>query len=266
MPDAPQNLRDFSSLVKIIEALRGPDGCPWDKQQTHESLTRFAIEEAHELAEACDSGDTDHIKEELGDMLLQVVLHAEIARQDGTFDINDVIETLSKKMVRRHPHVFATEDVKDAGHVETNWEKIKAEEKKNKPQTEKWIDLPPGLPALLTSFKIGVKSKKRKFDWETADQVLAKIDEEYDELKQAMKSGDIHEQTHEVGDLLFTVAQLARHLEIDPEAALRQGNTRFLSRVDKMMEVCKRENLDWQNLSDDKKEEIWGTAKAELAN
>ena len=263
MPSPPKNLRSFDSLVQIMEHLRGPEGCPWDKQQTHQSLTRFAIEEAFELAEACDSGDVSHIKEELGDLLLQVVLHAEIAKQDSGFDILDVIEVLSEKMVRRHPHVFADTDVNSANQVESNWEEIKKQEKANQgePVKDKWIDLPSGLPALISAFKIGKKSKKIDFDWPDVNGVIAKVEEELAEVKEAMETGDANSIRHEVGDLLFSTAQLARHLNTDPEEALRQCNTRFLARVDKMMNACEARGLHWMNLSDEQKEQLWSEIK-----
>jgi len=255
----PQNLRDFQSLVEIIAALREPQGCPWDKAQTHKSLTRFAIEEAHELAEACDAEQPDEIRDELGDLLLQVALHSEIAKQDGNFDIFDVIQTLNEKMIRRHPHVFSDVRAESAEQVAANWDDIKARENKNKPK--RFIELPKELPALLASLKIGNKARKIDFDWEQIDDVFAKVDEEVAELKDAIAKGNKNEQTHEVGDLLFCVAQISRHLDIDPEAALRECNSRFLSRVDAMMAVCQQRQLDWTQLSAHEKEQIWQQAK-----
>lgn len=180
MPKAPENLREFTSLLKVVEHLRGPDGCPWDKEQTAESLTRFAIEEAHELAEAIDSGDVGAFKDELGDLLLQVILHSEIARQEGKFNIYDVIENLSEKMVRRHPHVFADVKVASSGEVLANWAEIKKAEGKTK-----IFDIPAGMPSLLRAHKIGEKTKKLAFDWENAPQCWEKVDEELDELEEA---------------------------------------------------------------------------------
>jgi tetrapyrrole methylase family protein/MazG family protein len=263
VPKPPENLRDFQSLVEIIAHLRGPEGCPWDKKQTHNSLTRFAIEEAFELAEACDNGDTQHIKEELGDLLLQVVLHAEVAKQDSGFDIADVIEVLSEKMVRRHPHVFSDVNAESASEVESNWYEIKRQEKRAKGESSErqWIELPSGLPALMSAFKIGKKSKKIDFDWPDVKGVLAKVEEELGEVKEAMQSADPAAIKAELGDLLFSTAQLARHLDVDPEEALRQCNSRFLDRVDQMMEVCKEKGLDWMSLSDIDKEQIWQEAK-----
>ncbi|MEO0335748.1 MAG: nucleoside triphosphate pyrophosphohydrolase, partial [Pseudomonadota bacterium] len=201
--------------------------------------------------------------EELGDLLLQVVLHSEVAKQDSGFDINDVIEVLSEKMVRRHPHVFSDADATSANQVETNWEEIKKQEKQAKGEStaKNWIDLPSGLPALIGAYKIGKKSKKINFDWPTVDGVLNKVEEELSEVKEAMKSGEAEAIQAELGDLLFSSAQLARHLDVDPEEALRQCNSRFLGRVDLMMEICKEQGLDWMSLDDEQREEVWSEAK-----
>ncbi|MCB0357897.1 MAG: nucleoside triphosphate pyrophosphohydrolase, partial [Bdellovibrionales bacterium] len=212
MPKAPEKLNTFASLTEVVKILRGPDGCPWDKEQTHQTLTQYAIEEAFELAEAIDTGSRDEIIEELGDMLLQVVLHAEIARQSANFDIHDVIESIAEKMVRRHPHVFSDVQAETAEDVIVNWAKIKAEEKKNKRQNESF-DIPKNLPALIRSQKIGHKTKKSNFDWQTSQQVMAKIEEELAELKEALTTQDKPAQQSELGDLLFSVVQLARHLD-----------------------------------------------------
>lgn len=263
MPRPPQNLREFKGLVTIIEALRGPDGCPWDKEQTHSSLTRFAIEEAHELAEAIDSDSPVEIKSELGDLLLQVLLHAQIASEVGRFDISDVIETLSEKMVRRHPHVFSNVEVADANEVTQNWETIKANENsgKRKNTEEFTFDLPKGLPSLLASFKIGEKTKKYNFDWQAPADVFAKVEEELQETKEALAQRDKNMLSHEIGDLLFSVAQLARHLEIDPEQALRTTNRRFETRFSTMIKIAKTNHQDFKSLNSEELEELWQKAK-----
>ncbi|MCB0406940.1 MAG: nucleoside triphosphate pyrophosphohydrolase [Bdellovibrionales bacterium] len=253
------NLREFQSLVKIIETLRGPQGCPWDKQQTHSSLTRFAIEEAHELAEAIDHAQSQAIKEELGDLLLQVVLHAEIARQENTFTIEDVIETLSEKMLRRHPHVFGNASAGSAEDVKKNWESIKQKEKDDK---EFSFGLPSHLPALIASFKIGEKTKKYNFDWSEITPVLEKVEEELSELREAIQNQDRENMQEELGDILFSVAQVARHLDIDPEQALRKTNKKFETRFQKMVDWARMQNLDFKSLSPEKLEELWVIAKA----
>lgn len=304
MPKAPENLREFAGLLKVVEFLRGPDGCPWDKEQTHSTLTRYAIEEAFELGEAIDSGDVGALKDELGDLLLQVVLHSEIARQDGRFDIFDVIQNLNEKMVRRHPHVFADVKVRDAAHVVSNWNEIKAEEKARKaaaaartstsqPLT---FDIPVGLPALIRSQKIGEKTRKVGFDWDSIEGVWDKVKEEFAELSAEMvlatamsssltssalsasaptksSSADSPSPTapenlarirEEMGDLLFSIAQLARHLDLDSEQALRQTNQRFEKRFFLTQKLAADAGHDWSKLSTDEKEKFWQAAKKSL--
>jgi tetrapyrrole methylase family protein/MazG family protein len=272
MPKAPENLREFSSLLKVVEFLRGPDGCPWDKEQTHQSLTRFAIEEAFELGEAIDSGDQQEMQGELGDLLLQVVLHSEIARQDKRFDIHDVIRTLNEKMIRRHPHVFGDVKVKDSSEVLSNWTQIKAEEKGTNEFT---FDIPAALPALIRSQKIGEKTEKAGFDWDSAAAVWDKVKEETDELKHELHSlsdaqsvddskSNLNRIQSEFGDLFFSLAQLARHLDLDAEQCARMANARFEARFAKMRELVKAVGRDWESLSSTEKEKFWQKAKAEL--
>ena len=262
MPKAPENLREFAGLLKVVESLRGPDGCPWDKEQTHQSLTRFAIEEAHELAEAIDSNDARALRAELGDVLLQVVLHSEIARQAGAFDIFDVIQGLNEKMVRRHPHVFASAKADTSEQVLTNWAEIKAAEKKAKGKPDKLFDIPQGLPALLRAHKIGEKTTKLAFDFDTADQAFAKVDEENAELREAVDAEDHAGIESELGDVLFSVVQAARLLGVDSEQALRKTNLRFEKRFEKMQELVKAEGRDWKDLAAEDKEKYWKAAKA----
>lgn len=263
MPKAPQNLREFESLLKVVEDLRGPDGCPWDKEQTHDTLTRFAIEEAHELSEAIDSGDQNAIRDELGDVLLQVVLHSEIARQEKRFDIHDVIQNISEKMVRRHPHVFESSDgqaptkAQNSEAVLTNWAEIKAKEKGHKDP----FDIPKNLPALLRAHKIGEKTKKVAFDWETSEQCWTKVTEELGELQQAVNENNRTEIEAELGDLLFSLSQWARHMDLDAEQALRKTNMSFEQRFKKMQELVKTAGLSWASLPADQKEKYWKLAK-----
>ncbi len=245
----------FKDLVAIVEKLRGPNGCPWDKAQTHESLTPYAVEEAHELEEAIHNKDVENMKEELGDLLFQSVLHAEIAKQNGDFTIDDVLETLNTKMVTRHPHVFADTKVENADDVVKNWEEIKSQEK----QVD-LFDIPKSFPALLESHKIGKRSKKADFDWDTPEQVFGEVTGEYNELKDALASGDKQHIEEELGDLLFTIAQLARHLDLDAEKALRLSNRKFIRRFYKMQEL----RPDFDSLSRPEKESLWSQAKKAL--
>ena len=248
-------MSSFQQLVDIVKKLRGPNGCPWDKAQTHESLTPYAIEEAHELEDAILSGDSQHVKEELGDLLFQSVLHAEIARAQGTFDIDDVINTLNEKMQRRHPHVFGDVKVENADQVMSNWEDIKAKEKNALKTTSEPFDIPKNFPALLRAHKIGKRSKKLDFDWDHASEVLDKVDEELAELKQAITNQSNIEE--ELGDLLFSLAQLARHLDLDSEKALRQANEKFIKRFQEMLE----QDPDLLNKDRASKEKMWNLVK-----
>lgn len=259
MPKAPDNLREFAGLIKVVEFLRGPDGCPWDKEQTHASLTRYAIEEAFELAEAIDGGEVKELRDELGDLLLQVVLHAEIARQSGTFDIFDVIQGLNEKMVRRHPHVFADTKVKGSGEVLKNWAEIKASEKGQAPGKPLSFDIPNGLPALLRAQKIGEKTSKVAFDWDNSAQCWEKVREEIGEL-QAAKTRE--EKESELGDVLFSLAQWARHEGLDSEQAARKCNARFEQRFRRMQENVLNDQRVWTELNPTEKEKYWKAAKS----
>lgn len=271
MPKAPENLREFAGLLKVVEFLRGPDGCPWDKEQTHQSLTRYAIEEAFELAEAIDTGEAKSVREELGDLLLQVVLHAEIARQDGQFDIFDVIQGISEKMVRRHPHVFADVKAETSQEVLKNWQEIKQAEKGKTANQPFTFDIPAGMPSLLRAQKIGEKTKKVAFDWENAAQCWHKVKEELGELEEVLNDSDSHEARfdnlirerleEELGDLLFSLAQLARHLSLDSEQSLRKTNRRFEERFARMQDIAKRAGWAWEDLSPLQKETFWKQAK-----
>lgn len=267
MPQAPKTLNTFEALNQLILDLRGPEGCPWDKEQTHQSLAPYAVEEASELAEAIESRNDAHICEELGDVLFQVVLHAAMAKERGAFDISNVIQGISEKLVRRHPHVFSDVKVTGPAQVIENWDEIKKQEKAlNKSNKPKYaIEVPAGMPALQRAHKIGEKTKKFGFDWEKASQVLSQLKAEIVELEEVL-----HEQTnekieHEMGDVLFSAAQLARHLNIEPEAALRNTNRRFLGRFEKMLEIGKVTAQEFQELSSEKKEELWGQAKKALS-
>lgn len=265
----------FRELVEIVARLRGPGGCPWDREQTQQSLTRYVIEEAFELVEAIDSGDQRHIAEELGDYLFQVVLQAQVARDEGLFELSDVLRVLNEKMVRRHPHVFGDVVAATSDDVLRNWEKIKAAEKsgtagsssKSPPAGGAKIGVE--FPALLRALKIGKKSETWKFDWETPEQVRAKVVEELAEVDEAISlldgSGPRQADLEaEVGDLLFAVSQWARHLGIDPEAALRGGNRKFEMRFADMIADCGLEREAFAALPLDEKNRLWELAKKRL--
>ncbi len=264
MPQAPKTLNQIDSLIQVIRDLRGPEGCPWDREQTHKSLVPYAIEEVHELAEALEAGNDAHACEELGDVLFQVVLHAQLAEERGAYKMPDVIESIVSKIVRRHPHVFADIKVADSEEVLKNWDEIKKAEKKNKKAKSTTFDIPPSLPALQASNKIGEKTEKYKFDWSNAEQVLAQLKAEIVELEEALASSkkDADHIQHEMGDVLFSAAQLARHLQIEPESNLRAANQRFKNRFEKMLNYSNGlENF--VSLSADDKELLWKKAKLE---
>lgn len=268
MAQIPSNLRQIESLVEIVAQLRGPQGCPWDKEQTHQSLTQYAIEETHELVEVLESAENaqkdSKMKEELGDVLFQVVLHAQLAQERGAFSFSDVVASISEKLIRRHPHVFSDTEVADTDEVIRNWEAIKKAEKNASGESQKYsLNVPP-LPALQKAYKIGLRTDKFKFDWENAEGAMLKVEEEYAELQEALDDDNHEEIEHELGDLFFSLAQLARHLEMEPEQVLRKANRRFEDRFNKMVELCTADQKDWGGLSLDEKEIYWQKAKAEL--
>jgi len=244
-------------LLKVMHRLRGPGGCPWDREQTHRSLARHLLEEAHETLEAIDSGRPELLREELGDLLLQVVFHAEMAREEGTFDINDVAEGITAKLIRRHPHVFGETRVGSAAEVLVNWERIKAEEK-----GEHAIDdeIPSTLPALARAAKVQRRAAGDGFDFRSSSEALAKVREELGELETEMAS--VQEQRasrteapperveDELGDLLFAVAAVGRRLNVDPETALRKATRRFSERFERMKAAARKEGVDLSALSD----------------
>ncbi len=274
MIPAPEHLDKFDALLEVVKALRSQEGCPWDKEQTHHSLTPFAIEEAFELADAIEQGDRNEVVSELGDLLLQVALHSEIARASTDpkmqFTITDVIRSINEKMVRRHPHVFALESAQDADEVLQNWAEIKRKEKEGKKKEgkkkEEGFGIPPNLPALMRSQKIGSKTKSANFDWKTPREVIEKIEEELSEVKEALtafeKNPDLKlPLENELGDLLFCCAQLARHLKSDAEQALRVANLRFEKRFFKMFELAKTEPGKEPKPSQEQLEELWKEVK-----
>lgn len=260
MPQAPKTLNHFESLLQVIKDLRGPDGCPWDQEQTHNTLTPYAIEEVHEMVEAIESGDNAHICEELGDVLFQVVLHAAIAEERGVFNIKDVIESIASKVIRRHPHVFSDVKVTGSAEVIKNWEEIKALEKRNKLAKNELFDVPQSMPSLQRAHKIGEKTENYKFDWSDASQVLAQLKSEVLELEHAISEKNLNHIKHEIGDVLFSTAQLARHLNTEPESDLREANRRFIKRFEKMISYTKS-LAEFIALTSSEKEKLWALAK-----
>jgi nucleoside triphosphate diphosphatase len=218
----------FDKLVEIVAQLRAPGGCPWDREQTNESLLSATIEEAYEVAEAARSRDNAHFREELGDLLLLVVMHAEIAREAGRFNIENVITEVTEKLIRRHPHVFGESDAKDSGAVLKQWEAIKREEKKS--DQHYLASLPAALPALMRAQKAQSKVARVNFDWTELADVVAKVEEELGELKRAIKDENQQSIEDEIGDLLFAVVNLARKCKLDAETALQSATDKFVRR------------------------------------
>ena len=252
---------EFQQLEQVIRKLRDPNGgCPWDLEQNHQSLAPYAMEETAELLEAIELGNIELLKEELGDVLFQVMIHSEIARADNNFDINDVVKGIREKLVRRHPHVFAdAQNINNADQVIEQWQEIKKTEKKNK--ASQLIDIPVQLPALQRAAKIGSKCEKFGFDWESSQQVWEKFDEEVAELKEAEESKNIEHMTEELGDLLFVCAQLARKWKIEPEQALRMANLKFLNRFEKMHQLAQSQGHKLEDLNLSQQEELWQKIK-----
>jgi len=251
----PKDLSQFTSLVDIIARLRAPDGCPWDKKQTHASLRKNLLEECYEVLEALDEGNSDKLCDELGDLLMQVVLHTQIATESGEFELGDVVNSITTKLIHRHPHIFGSKKVKDAEEVALNWEVLKQEERGG---TSILASAPKQMPALGYSQEIQRRVAQVGFDWEDIDGVIEKLAEEIGELKQADSQ---ERKAQEFGDLLFTLANIARRLGIDSEIALREANQRFYRRFTYMEEACRQRGLNFGELSFDEQNALWGEAK-----
>ncbi|MHB8841826.1 MAG: nucleoside triphosphate pyrophosphohydrolase [Candidatus Aquicultor sp.] len=243
-------------LVALMARLRGAQGCPWDKEQTHESLRRYLIEEAYETVDAIDENDPEHLKEELGDLLLQIVFHAQIASEVGRFTMQDVAEGIITKIVRRHPHIFGETEVTCAGDVIANWEDIKSKEKN---EVSAIAGIPKSFPSLIYAYKLQSKAARVGFDWEDVEGALDKIVEEVDELKRAKKGEGVIED--EIGDLLFAVVNVARHLDVDPELALRGTCKKFERRFRSMEETAATRGERLSDMALMQKDKLWDEAK-----
>jgi MazG family protein len=233
MPADPQTTGEkFERLVAILARLRAPGGCPWDREQSFDTIKPYLLEETYEVMEAIDKRDWPALADELGDLLLQAVFFAQMAAEEDKFRIDDSIDAIVQKLIRRHPHVFSDGSAKTADDVKRRWDEIKADEKKSKGEPARGLleSVPRNLPALVEAQQISSKAAAVGFDWENADQVLNKLDEELDELAEARKAGLREELEGEVGDLLFVLVNLARFLKVDPEQALRKTNAKFRKR------------------------------------
>jgi MazG family protein len=260
MPDdLPQITDAFAELCDIVAKLRAPDGCPWDREQTNESLVPALIEEVYETAEAARARDDVHFCEELGDLLLLVVMHAQIARETGRFGIREVIEQVSDKLIRRHPHVFGTSEARDAGAVLKQWEAIKREEKN--PDLHYLASLPKALPALVRAQKAQSKAARVNFDWTSLSDVMAKVDEELVETKEAIQSGKQEMIEDEIGDLLFAVVNLARKSKIDAETALQSATNKFVARFNRLEDELKNRGKKLGEVDLGEMDAIWDEIK-----
>lgn len=247
----------FEALIRIMAQLRGPGGCPWDREQTPQSAVGYIIEEAFETVEAIEMGTPAAVREELGDLLLQVVFQSQmVADTTAAFSIGDVIDAICTKLVVRHPHVFGDAKVSDSTEVLANWEKIKSAEK---PHRDSILDgMPKGLPALLMAYRVGEKASRVGFDWKDAEGILSKIEEEARELHAARTTTAIEE---EFGDLLFTLANLGRFLKVDPETALRKSLKKFTQRFQWIENACQQKGTPLQDLSASEWDALWNQAK-----
>jgi tetrapyrrole methylase family protein/MazG family protein len=252
----PNDLNKFDSLVEIIARLRAPDGCPWDLQQTHASLRENLLSECYEVLEALDEGDSAKLCEELGDLLLQIVLHAQIGADNKEFKIDDVINGIATKIVRRHPHIFGSRKVKDADEVMHNWEELKKEEREE--GVSMLAGVPKQMPALAYAYEISRRAVRVGFEWKDIEGVIDKMAEEIREIKDAEGR---EEKEQEFGDLLFTLVNVARWEDIDAEVALRQASNKFYRRFSTMEELCRKRGLNFPELSFDEKDALWEEAK-----
>jgi tetrapyrrole methylase family protein/MazG family protein len=248
VPEGPVASKDggerLLDLMRVMHRLRAPGGCPWDREQTHQSLARHLLEETHEALEAIDSGDPDRLRDELGDVLLQVVFHAELASEEGTFDLDDVASGVVAKLIRRHPHVFGDVQVGSAAQVLVNWERIKQDEEGREHGLDD--EIPPTLPALARASKVQRRAAGFGFDWRTREGAMAKVREELAELEEAQPEA----VEGELGDVLFALAAVARGLGVDPESALRKATRRFGERFERMRVAAAADGVGLEGLSE----------------
>jgi len=267
----PMSSASFADLVQLMARLRSPEGCPWDREQTYGTLAPMLLEEAYEAFEAVEDAEQGRplkLRDELGDLLFQIVFYAQVARERGDFTIEEVITAIHDKMVRRHPHVFGDAQARDAAEVLRNWEAIKAEEKRARGDADEPASILDGVsrkaPALMEAHQISVKAARVGFDWQSLDEVFKKLHEELEELREAIESR-AQEPTErvreEIGDVLFALVQIARHLGIEPETALKRTNLKFRQRFRRIEEELKRRGRDLNQATLDEMEELWQQAK-----
>lgn len=252
--------KSFDELVEIMAKLRSEAGCPWDRKQTHETLKPYLIEESHEVLEAIDKKDPAHLSEELGDLFLQVLFHAQIAKEKGDFSIEDVLKGLADKLTQRHPHVFGGEKAESAEEVLKNWEKNKLKEKKGK-RLSYLEGVPPSLPALMRAQKIQKKASRAGFDWESREGVILKFEEEWKEFEEALTHNAPEAVEEELGDLFFTLVNLARFVKADSEQVLRSATEKFILRFQAMENELRKEGKALDTLSPAELDALWNRVK-----
>lgn len=250
---------EFGKLVEAVQRLRGPGGCPWDREQTHESLKRYVIEETYEVIDAIDSGEPAKLEDELGDFILQALLHAQIAGESGQFDIADVCRKIREKLVRRHPHVFGDVEISGVDDVLHNWEQIKSEEYEHRKSVLDGV--PASLPALMRAAKISKKAARTGFDWPDVESIIVKLKEETAELEEAIDRGDDAQIKDEIGDLLFTIVNIARFRRVDPEEALRDMLARFIRRFQSIEQKAEETGRGIGAMTLEEMDRIWDEAK-----
>ncbi|MFO7814543.1 MAG: nucleoside triphosphate pyrophosphohydrolase [Halanaerobiales bacterium] len=252
---------EFKKLLHIMEVLRGPEGCPWDKKQDFYSLKPYIIEEAYEVVEALEKEDMDLLKEELGDLLLQVIFQSQIGKEKELFDINDVIKGIVAKLIRRHPHVFGREKIESASEVKKTWEEIKKKERINKKGTSILSGVSKVQPSLNQAFEIQQKAAEVGFDWKEIEDVILKIEEEIEELKEVVHKEDVDRIEDELGDLLFAVVNLSRFKDINPEIALLRTINKFKKRFNYIERMINKKNENINNLTLEELDNYWNQAK-----
>ena len=253
---------DIGKLVNIVAKLRSPQGCPWDKEQTRETIKPFLIEEFYELIDALDGNDLDNVKEELGDLLFQIVFQSQLSKEEGRFDINDVIEGVTEKMIRRHPHVFGDKKLETSGDVAEWWEEHKKKEAKNH---ESVLDnVPKSLPAMLRAHKIQLKATKVGFDWERIEDVFAKLEEEIREFKDALYKKDQTEIEDELGDIFFVLIRISNFINVNPEDALRKTIEKFIQRFRHIEIQSSRQGKKLSEMTLAEMNVLWNEAKEDL--
>ena len=264
IPKKKEYVGDFHDLLSIMEKLRGENGCPWDKEQNHDTLKRYLIEETYEVIEAIEKSDDNMLWEELGDLLLQIVFHAQIGKEEGYFNINDVTRGICHKMVQRHPHVFDNVNITTSAEVLDNWDEIKRANKGFNSYTEELEHIAKTLPALIRAEKVQKKAAKVGFDWDSIDDALAKVIEEYYEVRDVYKSNNRAKILEEVGDLIFSVVNIARFLDIDPEYALNYTIDKFINRFRYIEETASERGYDLKNMTLEEMDKLWEEAKEQL--